>query len=108
MWLRSQTYREKRTWATGAIPIGAPGRFNSSDKEMGVPRPKDSLTGMARVGFSNGIYGKGTDGCNRNIVRLGLGKGHGDRERGGKGKGVERDDTDELFIGKITPHLICK
>lgn len=98
MQLRSYTHREKRTWATGAIPIGAPRRYNY-DKEMFHHRT-GSRTRMARVGFADGIYGEGTDSCNRNIVGLGLGKGHGNGRRGGV---QNRERGTNLFIGKIMP-----
>lgn len=41
---------------------------------------------MARVGLADSVYGEGTDGCDRNIVRFNLSEGHCS---GKEGRGAE-------------------
>ena len=73
-----QTHLEKRTWAAGAMPIGAPAKKRMSG---GAATGTESVrTWMAGVGLADGVGGEGTDGRNSDIVSL---VGH-ERSHGGR------------------------
>lgn len=61
-----QAYRVNRTCAAGAMPMGAPGFIDQTQKA--TPDKTSSHTRMARVGFTNDIRGEGADGGDGDLV----------------------------------------
>lgn len=68
------THREKRTWATAAMPIGAPGKKISSCSPAATAARH---TWVARVRLGYNIGRKRTDGGDGDVVKLVRNEGHG-------------------------------
>jgi len=67
---------EKRMWATGAIPMGAPGGRNC--ERLDRLGDDEGRTRVTRVGSGDGVDGEGTDGVDSElIVLIGGEAGHG-------------------------------
>jgi hypothetical protein len=61
-------YLEKSTWATGAMPMGAPGKLNRLANDAGGSPGRMMLTGVSGVGLADDVCGKGPD--SRNAGRI--------------------------------------
>ena len=87
-----QTHLEKRTWAAGAMPIGAPAKKRMSG---GAATGTESVrTWMAGVGLAHDIGRQGTDGRNGDVVGgLGGELGHGRADRKGWGSAANEKST---------------